>query len=55
MYLIKMDGLLSISMLEKPATSLKPVEKTEPPDEPESWEEESTTAQSPNRPEVSEL
>ena len=50
-----MDGLLSISMLDvaekKPITSLKPTEKTGWPDEPEPWEEESTTTHTPNRPE----
>ena len=57
-YLIEMDGLLSISMLdvaeEKPTTSLKPAEKTRPPDEPEPREKESTTALTHDRPEASE-
>ena len=43
MYLIKMGGLLSVSMLsvgdEKPVTSLTPMEKTRPPDEPDPKEE----------------
>ena len=53
-----MDGLLSISMLdvaeEKPVTSLTPMEKTRPPNEPEPWEEESTTTHTPNRAEASD-
>ena len=55
-YLIKMDDLLSISMLdvaeEKPLTSLKPTEKTGQPDKPEPWEEESSMACPPYRPEA---
>ena len=47
MYLIKTDGLLTISMLdvaEKTTTSLKPVEKTRPPGGTRAPEEESTVA-----------
>ena len=57
-YLMNTDSLLSISMLDvaegKTLTSLKSMEKTGPPDEPESWEEESTAAHTPTRPEASE-
>ena len=37
---------------EKPTTSIKPTEKTRPPDESELWEEESTFTHAPNRPET---